>query len=57
MTHPFTIFLNESLRISILRDVSGYMLTDLFLRALSIRLIGLCSLALMIGMLSGDLMM
>jgi hypothetical protein len=56
MVHPFTLFLCESLRIAILRRVNGYLLTDLFLYILAIIILGLLCLALMIGMLSGDIL-
>jgi hypothetical protein len=56
ITNPFTIYLCESLRIDILRRVNGYLLTDLFLYILAIIMLGLLSLALMLGMFSGDIL-
>jgi hypothetical protein len=53
VAYPFTIIFSNFLHIAKLRLLNGYLLTDLFLYTLARIMVGLSSLALIVGMLAG----
>lgn len=56
VAYPFTVLFNNFLHIAKLRLLNGYLLTDLFLYTLARIIVGLCGLALIMGMLSNSIL-